>query len=90
VAGASTPTFRPAPRCDARCLARAERSDEPAVADETGGPFRLDDRVRHVQHGPGLVSRLEGDRIVVAFDDSGYRVRDVEAVLTRNLLRRED
>jgi ATP-dependent DNA helicase RecQ len=81
----------PCGACD-RCLDReaAEPEDAAPSADGSAAPFRLNDRVRHVLHGPGLVSRVEDGRIVVAFDDAGYRTLDVEACLSGNLLRRED
>ncbi len=88
------------PPCDAcdRCLASAEaglgegggvRAAGVDAVDDTSGPFRLNERVRHVSYGAVLVSRLEGDRIVVAFDDAGYRVLDVSACLDNGLLARE-
>jgi ATP-dependent DNA helicase RecQ len=73
----------PCNNCD-NCVA------EPAVADEQRGPFALNDRIRHVVYGAGLVSRVEGDRIVVLFDDSGYRTLDVAECLARGLVRAED
>jgi ATP-dependent DNA helicase RecQ len=82
----------PCGACD-RCLAADEHPAAGAAeVDVTAGSsdgFALNDRVRHVKHGPGVVSRVEGGRIVVAFDDSGYRVLDLEACRTANLLRRE-
>ncbi|MFL5680463.1 MAG: RecQ family ATP-dependent DNA helicase [Chloroflexota bacterium] len=78
----------PCGSCD-RCAAAgtaAAASTSPVVVDETSGPFALNDRVRHAKYGPGLVSRVEGDRIVVLFDDVGYRTLDLEACLTGGLL----
>jgi ATP-dependent DNA helicase RecQ len=74
----------PCDNCD-RCL---DGRGEP-TSDETLGPFALNDRVRHVQHGVGLVSRVENGRIVVAFEDAGYRTLDVEACIEGGLLARE-
>jgi ATP-dependent DNA helicase RecQ len=82
----------PCGRCD-RCAA-AEAPDVAAspavVVDETSGPFALNDRVQHAKYGPGLVSRVEGDRVIVLFDDVGYRTLDVEACLAGGLLVAED
>ena len=54
-----------------------------------GGPFTLNDRVRHVTHGPGLVARVEDGRVVVAFEDAGYKTLDVATSLENGLLRLE-
>ncbi len=82
----------PCNNCD-RCLAAAKRAGaaQEAVDDVDGRhPFELNDRIRHVTYGAGLVSRVEGDRIVVLFDDAGYRTLDVEECLARGLVRHDD
>ncbi|HEY0443423.1 MAG TPA: ATP-dependent DNA helicase RecQ [Candidatus Limnocylindrales bacterium] len=90
----------PCGNCD-RCLAadgRVTSADGSATdaatdadrADVAGGPFALNDRVRHATYGPGLVSRVEGDRVVVQFDDAGYRTLALGECLERGLLRRAD
>jgi hypothetical protein len=42
-----------------------------------------------VRHGVGLVARVEDGRVVVAFEDAGYRTLDLETALPNGLLRRE-
>jgi ATP-dependent DNA helicase RecQ len=49
-------------------------------------PYRLNDRVRHQEFGEGAVLRDEGDRVVVRFDDVGYRTLSLEAVDNNHLL----
>jgi ATP-dependent DNA helicase RecQ len=59
-----------------------------ADADPRGGPFRLGDPVVHPTFGSGEVSRVEGDRVIVRFDDVGYRTLALDAVLEAGLLSR--
>jgi ATP-dependent DNA helicase RecQ len=49
-------------------------------------PFPLDSRVTHGEWGLGTVVRYEDRRIVVLFDDAGYKTLGVELVLERGLL----
>jgi ATP-dependent DNA helicase RecQ len=49
-------------------------------------PYPLLSRVRHAEWGPGTVMRYEGDRIVVLFEEVGYRTLALEAVAERSLL----
>jgi ATP-dependent DNA helicase RecQ len=49
-------------------------------------PFALQSRVRHAAWGAGLVMRYEGDRIVVLFDEVGYKTLSLAAVAAKNLL----
>ncbi len=55
--------------------------------DDEDAPFPLQARVDHAQWGEGLVMRYEADRIVVLFEDVGYRTLSLPAVLSRELLR---
>jgi ATP-dependent DNA helicase RecQ len=57
-----------------------------AQPDADGSPFVLQARVRHASWGAGLVMRYEGDRIVVLFDEVGYKTLSLEAVTARRLL----
>ena len=77
----------PCGACD-RCLATGADGAAPRTVTDApaDAPFRLNDRVRHVPHGAGLVTRLEGDRIVVAFDDGQWRTLDLALCLERGLL----
>jgi ATP-dependent DNA helicase RecQ len=57
------------------------------VAEDVGSqPFPLNSRVRHGEWGEGLVQRYEGDKMVVLFDDVGYKTLDVELVAANGLL----
>lgn len=42
--------------------------------------------MKHAVWGSGVVKRFEGDRIVVLFDEVGYRTLSLEAVASRGLL----
>jgi ATP-dependent DNA helicase RecQ len=65
-----------------------DRCDEGAQAEAPDDlPFALDARVEHPKWGPGTVTRYEQDRIVVVFDDVGYRTLSLEVVADRDLLR---
>ena len=49
-------------------------------------PFALDTRVTHPKWGGGTVTRYEEDRVVVLFDDGGYRTLSLEVVEQQGLL----
>jgi ATP-dependent DNA helicase RecQ len=50
------------------------------------GPYRAGTRVRHPRWGPGEVVHLDEHKIVVLFDDLGYRSLSRETVMERKLL----
>jgi ATP-dependent DNA helicase RecQ len=54
--------------------------------DEDQEPFPMSSRVTHKKWGLGSVQRYEGDKMVVLFDEFGYKTLDVELVLERGLL----
>ena len=56
------------------------------VAGSTREPFPLGARVAHAEWGDGAVQRYEGDKMVVLFDDVGYKTLDVGIVVERDLL----
>lgn len=58
--------------------------------DEDAEPFPINGRVVHRSLGSGLVMRYEGDKMVVLFDDAGYRALDVHLVTGEGLLRSAD
>jgi ATP-dependent DNA helicase RecQ len=58
--------------------------------DAAAEPFLLGARVRHESWGGGAVQRYEGDKMVVLFDDAGYKTLAVELVAANGLLRAED
>ena len=57
------------------------------VAERGERPFELAARVAHGEWGEGVVQRYEGDKMVVLFDEAGYKTLDVELVRDRDLLR---
>jgi ATP-dependent DNA helicase RecQ len=54
--------------------------------DGAESPYPLQSRVVHAAWGEGVVMRYEGDRIVVLFEDVGYRTLSLETVQSRGLL----
>lgn len=62
---------------------QAPPEDEPADLPAGLGPGS---RVIHPRFGAGLVTRVEADRLTVAFDEEGYRTLDAGAVVAEGLL----
>jgi ATP-dependent DNA helicase RecQ len=54
--------------------------------DAGSSPYPLQSSVSHKQWGMGVVMRYEGDRIVVLFEEVGYKTLLLEAVAARGLL----
>jgi ATP-dependent DNA helicase RecQ len=75
----------PCGNCDTCSAGTAEEQPD---ADDS--PFALQSRVVHASWGAGLVMRYEGDRIVVLFDEVGYKTLSLAAVATRGLLEPAD
>jgi ATP-dependent DNA helicase RecQ len=71
----------PCGNCD---TCRDGTAEEQADADDS--PFPLQSKVTHSSWGSGVVMRYEGDRIVVLFEEVGYRTLSLEAVAARGLL----
>ena len=57
------------------------------VAAEEARPFELGARVEHDEWGEGSIQRYEADKMVVLFDEVGYKTLAVELVEERGLLR---
>ena len=59
------------------------------VVEEDSGakPFPLNSRVIHSSWGEGLVMRYEGDKMVILFDEVGYKTLGVDFVRRRGLLK---
>lgn len=57
-----------------------------AQPDPGDSPYDLQSRVRHAAWGEGVVMRYEGDRIVVLFEEVGYKTLLLQAVADRGLL----
>ena len=53
--------------------------------DET--PFPAQTPVQHAEWGPGVVMRVEDDRLVVLFEEVGYKTLALAAVVENDLLR---
>jgi ATP-dependent DNA helicase RecQ len=49
-------------------------------------PFAIGTRVRHREWGEGMVQRYEADKMVVLFDDEGYKTLAVDLVIAKDLL----
>jgi ATP-dependent DNA helicase RecQ len=60
---------------------------EQAVVDESDTPFPVETPVEHREWGPGVVMRVEEDRLVVLFDEVGYKTLGLAAVTEHELLR---
>ncbi|WP_164700668.1 ATP-dependent DNA helicase RecQ [Modestobacter sp. KNN46-3] len=56
-------------------------------ASDADHPFPVDAPVEHTEWGPGVVMRHEDDRIVVLFEEVGYKTLALQAVLDNGLLR---
>ena len=71
-----------------------ERGGKPATVKgtESGGedadtPFPVETAVEHTEWGNGVVMRVEDDRLVVLFDEVGYKTLALAAVTENDLLR---
>jgi len=58
--------------------------------DSDSHPFPLNSRVVHSSWGEGEVMRYEGDKIVILFDEVGYKTFAVDFVRLRGLLKQAD
>ncbi|GCE25490.1 ATP-dependent DNA helicase RecQ [Dictyobacter alpinus] len=56
------------------------------IEDITSLPFPINTKVIHKSWGDGLVLRYEGDKMVVLFDEVGYKTLFVDLVVERGLL----
>jgi len=56
------------------------------VGDKSAEPFPIDSRVAHQRWGEGLIVRYEGDKMVVLFDQIGYKTLAVALVAANGLL----
>jgi ATP-dependent DNA helicase RecQ len=68
-------------RCDT-CREGTARN-QPDAAES---PYPLSSGVRHREFGEGVVMRYEGDRVVVLFDDHGYKTLAIDLVRSEGLL----
>jgi ATP-dependent DNA helicase RecQ len=71
----------PCGNCDTCAAGTAEEQAHPESS-----PYALQSVVSHASWGRGVVMRYEGDRIVVLFEEVGYRTLSLDAVAARGLL----
>jgi ATP-dependent DNA helicase RecQ len=71
----------PCGNCDTCAAGTAQEA-----ADAGSSPYPVQSRVSHATWGEGVVMRYDGDRIVVLFEEVGYRTLSLEAVAARSLL----
>ena len=75
--------LEPCGNCD-NCIAGTATEQRTTDRDH---PFPVDAAVEHTEWGPGIVMRHEGDRVVVLFEQVGYKTLVVQTVLEHELLR---
>jgi len=75
----------PCGNCDNDTGDPAPEELPPAASADT--PFPVETAVEHAEWGPGMVMRVEEDRLVVLFDEVGYKTLALSAVLEHHLLR---
>ena len=73
----------PCGNCDT-CSAGTAQQQDTADGDV---PFAAETPVEHSEWGAGVVMRVEEDRLVVLFDEVGYKTLGIAAVLENELLR---
>ncbi|MBD2067504.1 ATP-dependent DNA helicase RecQ [Leptolyngbya sp. FACHB-671] len=71
---------------DAPC-GKCDRCEAGITIEDAKQPFPLNSRVKHQSLGEGMVMRYEGDKMVILFDDAGYKTLGVDLVLEQGLLR---
>ena len=74
----------PCGNCDNCSAGTAQRNPGP---DDHDTPFPVETPVEHSEWGAGVVMRVEDDRLVVLFDDVGYKTLGLAAVTDNDLLR---
>jgi ATP-dependent DNA helicase RecQ len=72
---------QPCGHCDTCAAGTAQEAAPPEDS-----PYPLLSSVRHAEWGDGVVMRYEGDRIVVLFEEVGYRTLSLDAIAHRGLL----
>jgi ATP-dependent DNA helicase RecQ len=60
------------------------------LSHDDDSPFPAQTAVEHAEWGPGVVMRVEDDRVVVLFEEVGYKTLALAAVLEHGLLERRD
>jgi ATP-dependent DNA helicase RecQ len=75
---------QPCGNCDNCSAGTAQEHPGPADHDT---PFPVETPVVHAEWGNGVVMRVEDDRVVVLFDEVGYKTLGIAAVIENGLLR---
>jgi ATP-dependent DNA helicase RecQ len=73
----------PCGNCDNCSSGSAQEQD---IVDQSS-PFAVETPVEHSEWGPGIVMRVEDDRLVVLFEEVGYKTLALAAVTENGLLR---
>jgi ATP-dependent DNA helicase RecQ len=74
---------QPCGNCDTCSAGTAQQHPS---ADDHDTPFPVETPVEHSEWGPGVVMRVEDDRVVVLFDQVGYKTLGLAAVTENELL----
>jgi ATP-dependent DNA helicase RecQ len=78
---------QPCGNCDNDTAAEANGAPQDEAPGPEDTPFPAETAVEHAEWGPGIVMRVEDDRIVVLFEEVGYKTLALAAVLEHDLLR---
>ncbi len=65
---------------------RCDSCEAGTASEATDRPHRVGARVRHQEFGAGVVTAYEGDRVVVLFEEHGYRTLALDLVEEHRLL----
>ena len=72
-------------RCDC-CRSGTAEQEEARDAEAPPSAFAPEQRVRHPSFGEGMVISVEGEEVVVLFDDTGYKTLSLPTVEEHDLL----
>jgi ATP-dependent DNA helicase RecQ len=77
----------PCGNCDSDTCTGTPEERAAAAEARTHTPFPVETPVEHTEWGPGVVMRVEDDRLVVLFEEVGYKTLAIAAVTEHGLLR---
>jgi ATP-dependent DNA helicase RecQ len=77
----------PCGNCDSDTCTGTPEQRAAAAEARAHTPFPVETPVEHAEWGPGVVMRVEDDRVVVLFDEVGYKTLGIAAVTEKRLLR---
>jgi len=78
---------QPCGNCDSDTCTGTPEERAAAAEARAHTPFPVETPVEHTEWGPGVVMRVEDDRVVVLFDEVGYKTLALAAVTEHGLLR---